>query len=318
MKPKVNRLFIVFYLFLFFMGTLLPLGVSASDEDPSLYGRGQEPPPVYDKGEPFELLNLCRVSKIRDNDQTEYTRNVESALTQVIDEDPNTYLTKTCTPDQWLEIRFPGARKWVNFVEIQYTGGDDFKFEIFNFKGERQKINVISTDLRGVFGSGKIKTIEFEPVRAKGIRWSWAAAGSANQRINVYEISAWFYQPDPDKQVDLGPTDPTKSQEGILETVAPAKLPPANAPVAKDGTLPDRKRTPSSIPDYGMGTGLPKGGKAILSEGFEGTWPPTGWTLIQTHSGTQPTHPQLLVSDKLLCPFRHLCGWAVVGFWTPG
>ncbi len=288
MRPKGNIL-LVFYLFLFFIGTILLMGANAADQDPSLYGRGEEPPPVYDEGEPFELLNLCGVSKIRDNEQTEYTRNVESVLTAVVDEDQNTYLTKSCTPDQWLEIRFPGARKWVNFVEIQYTGKDDFKFEIFNFKGETQEINVISADLRGIFGSSKIKTIEFEPVRAKGIRWSWATAGSADQRINIYEISAWFYQPDPDDQVDSDLDDRVSGQKTVSETVPPAKLPPANAPVAKDGTLPDTKQTPGTIPDYGMGTGLPKGGKALLSEGFEGAWPPPGWTVIQTHTGT--SHP---------------------------
>ena len=232
MKPKVNAVSRVVFLFLFFTGGALPLGVSLADQDPTFFRRIQELPPLGDQLETFKPGNLCRVSTIRDNQQTEYTRAARSELTAVIDEDPNTYLTKRCTPDQWLEIRFQGTRKWVNFVEVQYTGGDDFEFEIFDFKGDRRKVNVISADVIEGPQFRRIKTIEFDPVQAKGIRWSWATAGSSSERIDIYEISAWFYQTDPD------PNDPTNWL--LCETGDPWIGPPDIQPLwYKITALPD-------------------------------------------------------------------------------
>ena len=198
MKPNVNTLFVGFCLFLFALGTVLQVGVSLAQEDPTLDRSLGQQPPVPGEMITFQAGNLCRASEIRDNAQVEYTRVSSSALVAVIDQDPKTYLSKSCTPDQWLDIRFLGARRWVNFVEIQYVGGDDFKFDIFNFKGERQKINVISAESREGPGATQIKIIEFEPVRAKGIRWSWASAGPADESIAIHEISVWFRQLDPD------------------------------------------------------------------------------------------------------------------------
>jgi hypothetical protein len=70
--------------------------------------------------------------------------------------------------------------------------------------------------------------------------------------------------------------------------VGPAKLPPADAPVAKDGTLPASRPTLSSTPNLGFSGSLPKQ-DVILSEDFEDGWPPPGWTVIQ--NSTDNTHP---------------------------
>jgi hypothetical protein len=70
----------------------------------------QDLPPAPARKEAYKLSNLCSMSKVRDNEEIEYTRAAGSPLAAVIDGDPSTYLTKACTRDQWLDIRFPGAR----------------------------------------------------------------------------------------------------------------------------------------------------------------------------------------------------------------
>lgn len=185
MKTKLSMVFMAFCLFAFLIGSVLSTRICFAEK----------------------YINLCQTAQIRDNEQLEYVGIAGSRLTAVIDGDPNTYLTKSCVLDQWLDIQFPGARKWVNFIQVQYTGKDDFKFEIFNFKGERHDIKVLSTDLKDGSESRQIKIIEFEPLQAKGIRWSWVGAGSPNETINIYEISAWFYQPDPDPPIDTDVDD---------------------------------------------------------------------------------------------------------------
>jgi hypothetical protein len=68
----------------------------------------------------------------------------------------------------------------------------------------------------------------------------------------------------------------------------PAKLPPADAVVGKDGSLAGSIPTPTSRPNLSFGGDLPKQ-DVILSEGFEDGWPPPGWTVIQ--NSTDNTHP---------------------------
>lgn len=67
--------------------------------------------------------------------------------------------------------------------------------------------------------------------------------------------------------------------------VGSIKLPPADAPVAKNGTPVSISQAPSLAPsnrDFSKQD-------VLLSEGFEGAWPPPGWTMIQ--NSTDNTHP---------------------------
>jgi hypothetical protein len=150
-----------------------------------------------------KIDNLCEVSRVRDDQRPEFTRKAGSRLSAVIDGDRSTYLTKGETAGEWLEIRFPGAPKWVNVVEIEYRGDDPFELMLFDSEGAPRKIAVISTDFRHATESREIVTIEFEPARAKGIRWSFGAVGVGGGGIDISEISASFLQTDPD------PNDPT-------------------------------------------------------------------------------------------------------------
>jgi hypothetical protein len=197
MKFKVNIYWTVFCLLLFLVLGVLPMEVCLPDQPPCNY-----PDPKFDLGETFEPQNLCLTSQIRDNDRAEYSRASGSALTAVIDGDLNTYVIKKCVPDQWIEIQFEGASQWINFIQIKYVGGEDFDFAAFNAKGEKINITKLNEDRKEGLESTKIKTIEFDPIRAKGIRWSWRTTGSFNKEIRIYEISAWFYQPDPDPPID--------------------------------------------------------------------------------------------------------------------
>jgi hypothetical protein len=128
------------------------------------------------------------------------------------------------------------------------------------------------------------------------------------------------------------------SGQGTINA-APAKLPPADAPVAKNGTLPGSTPVLSPRPDYSFGEGSPKQ-NVILSEGFEGTWPPAGWTVIQTstdnsmpipcwwtqtsysvHSGTYSTGMWWSYYDQdewLITPEVTLAGACTLSFWTYG
>jgi hypothetical protein len=72
-------------------------------------------------------------------------------------------------------------------------------------------------------------------------------------------------------------------------TTGPAKLPPADAVVGKDGSLAGSRQPPSLAPNLSFGGGFPTPGTVLLQEGFEGTWPPPGWTVIQ--NSTDNSHP---------------------------
>ncbi|MGB8657417.1 MAG: choice-of-anchor J domain-containing protein [Candidatus Zixiibacteriota bacterium] len=67
-------------------------------------------------------------------------------------------------------------------------------------------------------------------------------------------------------------------------------LPPANAASSKNGKTVLPQAVPQRAPGAGGGSQHFKG-TVLLSEGFEGAWPPAGWTLIQTNTATDHTIP---------------------------
>ena len=73
---------------------------------------------------------------------------------------------------------------------------------------------------------------------------------------------------------------------GFSILIATSAIGKGDVPTSKDGILRDQKSAQGSTSDYREGRGLPVKGNLILSEGFEGNWPPPGWTVIQTHGGT--------------------------------
>lgn len=183
---------------------IVPTSASFANEREEInQRRAQGLLPACDMQSTIESRDYCKSATVRDNFSTEFTCSEASELVALIDDAPGTFVTKECAPGQWLDIRFFGARKWVNFIEIQYLGRRGFEFELFDAKGENEPTNVISTSERNGPGSTKIMTVEVEPVLAKGLRWSWTTEGLPAEEIDIYDISAWFYQVDPDNLVNL-------------------------------------------------------------------------------------------------------------------
>ncbi len=187
-------------------GTLISGSARAEQYPYSIRGL-MESFPTCEKAPPIGPVNYCLNSQVRENEQLEFIPVEKSILRPIMDQNVYTFITKENSPDQWIELEFIGARKWVNFLEIQFSGSDNFIFEIINTRGEREEINALASFLREGPNATVIKTIEFEPLRAKAIRWSGTKSDEVDESVDIYELQVWFHQTDSDRAADPDPSD---------------------------------------------------------------------------------------------------------------
>jgi hypothetical protein len=206
MKPKIG--IILISLMIILQLASVHLTADQPEEQREMARIMQESTQICGQGNAFKAGNLCREAEIRDNINNQFKRSLDSPLISIIDDNPNTFYGNDFKSGNWLEIKFPGARRWVNFIEIQSSGKGDFDFEIFDFKGNRTEIVIISTETVSGMHSDQIMTLHIEPLLAKGIRLSFNESSESYSETSIYEISAWFHQSDPDRQIDPDPNDP--------------------------------------------------------------------------------------------------------------
>ena len=175
-----------------------PADPAAGDRELAIAIRESFPDPQPSLPIAFRPGNLCREARIRDSENAEFRRDFGSALVAAIDEDPTTHLTRRVVPGEWFEIKFPGSRRWMNFVDIEYEGADDFRFEALNSAGEREEIRIVGSYERESTRGHRIRTIEFAPVEAHGLRWSWQECDADEGFIDIFELRARFFMADPD------------------------------------------------------------------------------------------------------------------------
>ena len=176
-----------------------------------------------------EGQNFCRGGTVRGGGSAFADDVNQGDLQAAVDENAATFVTRSCAEDQWLEITFPGARRWVNHVQIQYAGSENFGFELYDAQGKRQDfLALASTDEAGD-GSIIIRTFRIEPVRVQTIRLVGLSNAVPSETVDVFEIAAWYYQTDPDKGADLGNDD---AQNWLLcEGGDPVMSPPDLTPL---------------------------------------------------------------------------------------
>jgi len=195
-ENRSGLLSLLFFLLITAFVGIAALADGETDKRAQAAREAQDPPPAGDKI--TYPSDICAVSGIRDNAQKEFTRSPDSPLAAALDGNPGTYVTKGMTPDQWLEIRFPGPGSWINIIEIEYTGSDKFEFEAFNFAGDLREVRVISKKITEIADSRMMARIEIDPVRAKGFRWSPAADAPADGQVAIHDVKMQWFWIDPD------------------------------------------------------------------------------------------------------------------------
>ena len=121
--------------------------------------------------------------------------------------------------------------------------------------------------------------------------YNWAYIGTAP---DSFAVSVPIGQTRHDTLIISNPSTTGSLNFNILRTTdAPSKgfnsvkLPPEDAWVAKDRASPRPALSSGAHP--GVGLTLGKQGEVILSEGFEGSWPPPGWRVIKHNNDS--SHP---------------------------
>jgi hypothetical protein len=194
--------------FIHFPVLILGISIVAFAQDNRDYdSRIVQSPIMIQKCETAFQKDLCRGAMIRSNIEEKPGPGVNKILYAVVDEDPGTFLRMEPGGNEWLEIEFQGAWYWVNQIEIQYRGNNNFKLATFSTKGSAQDLIPLSIEDRELENANFSKFIEIEPIKAKGLRFSMPADGKGAKGVDIYEIKAWFYFPDPDK-VKRGIDDP--------------------------------------------------------------------------------------------------------------
>jgi hypothetical protein len=116
-------------------------------------------------------------------------------------------------------------------------------------------------------------------------------------------------------------------------------LPPAGTPIGKNGAVAPQMTAPALSPGDNFSS-LPENKDVLLSEGFEGSWLPAGWTMIQNNTGYQGTYPcfwsqmsayahsgtysaglwwsYYYQDEWLISPSMTIAGACTLSFWTYG
>jgi len=116
-------------------------------------------------------------------------------------------------------------------------------------------------------------------------------------------------------------------------------LPPAGTLIGKNGSVAPQMTAPSLSPGDNFNN-LPENKDVLLSEGFEGSWLPAGWTMIQNNTGYQGTNPcfwsqmsnyahsgtysaglwwdYYYQDEWLITPSMTIAGSCTLSFWTYG
>jgi len=176
-----------------------------------------------------EGQDFCRGGTVRGGGSALSDDVNQGDLQAAVDENAATFVTQSCAADRWFEITFPGARRWVNHVQIQYAGSEDFGFELYDAQGKRQDFVVVASTDEAGDGSSTIRTLRIEPTRVHTIRLVGLSNADPSETVDVFEIAAWYYQTDPDKGADLGNDD---AQNWLLcEGGDPVMSPPDLTPL---------------------------------------------------------------------------------------
>jgi hypothetical protein len=152
--------------------------------------------------EPYERLDFCEKAYLRDSKTPEFEEFETSGLSAIVDGSAESSVTLTCTEGDFVDIKFRGARRWLNHVSVEFEGQPDFSLMGFDSEGNVFDFEIIDEAIESSGGSHQILEVELEAVRVSGIRWVCSGIEHPSEEFRIFEISGWFLMTDPD------PNDP--------------------------------------------------------------------------------------------------------------
>ena len=149
-------------------------------------------------GSPLVLVNLCLGGTITDeNGHTGNESTDPFGLVRAIDGDLATLVAKDGDSPGWLEITFKGRPRWISQVKVTQRGAGAYLVEYKDLWDSWHVVGIHSEAYSP--GVGGYDTFDFQPVKAKAIRWRTSQNASIeSQGREIGEIEAYFHQKDDD------------------------------------------------------------------------------------------------------------------------
>ncbi len=150
-------------------------------------------------GPPLVPVNLCLGGTVTDENGHKGQEAADPfGLARVVDGNLGTFVTKDSDSPGWLEVTFRARPRWINKVKIAQTGAGSYQVECKDLWGSWHALGTRAK----AHSPGAVvgyDTFDFEPVKAKAIRWrSSESASIESEGHEIGEIEAYFHQKDDD------------------------------------------------------------------------------------------------------------------------